>query len=134
MQVRVALALLALAIDAAAADAAPPETGVTGGLLQAVLGLAVVLALIWGAAWIMRRLQPSMGSAQGALKLVASQGVGQRERIVVVEIGEQWLVVGVAPGNVNAIATLPKGTMPPAVPVANTFAGLLARARGESRT
>ncbi|HZP85926.1 MAG TPA: flagellar biosynthetic protein FliO [Burkholderiales bacterium] len=109
------------------------DTGATGGLLQAVLGLAVVLALIWGAAWIMRRLQPNIGGAQGALKLVASQAVGQRERIVVVEIADQWLVVGVAPGNVNAIASLSKGTLPPPVPVTNTFASLLARARGDSR-
>lgn len=136
MLVRTALASLSLvgSACAASAEASSPETGVTGGLLQAVLGLAVVLALIWGAAWVMRRLQPNMGGQYGALKLIASQGVGQRERIVVVEIGEQWLVVGVAPGNVNAIATLPKGVVPPAAPVTNTFSGLLARARGVART
>lgn len=130
MRVCVFLSSCLAAANAFAADAAP-DTGVTGGLLQAVLGLAIVLALIWGAAWLVRRLQPAMGGTGGALKLVASQGVGQRERIVVVEINEQWLVVGVAPGHVNALATLPKGTLPPAVPVAsNAFAAMLARARG----
>jgi flagellar protein FliO/FliZ len=132
--VRTALGLLLLGtwITAVAAESAP-EPAVTGGLLQAVFGLAVVLALIWGAAWVMRRLQPNIGTQHGALKLIASQGVGQRERIVVVEVGEQWLVVGVAPGNVSAIATLPKGVLPPAAPVTHSFSGLLARARGESR-
>lgn len=136
MLVRTALAALSLVAPAyaASAEAPAPETGVTGGLLQALLGLALVLALIWGAAWVMRRLQPAIGTQHGALKLIASQGVGQRERIVVIEIAEQWLVVGVAPGNVNAIATLPKGVVPPTSPVTNTFSGLLARARGGSRT
>ena len=129
-----ASAVLSLAsFHAQAADAAP-EAGVTGGLLQAVLGLAVVLALIWGAAWVMRRLQPSMSGTGGALRLIASQGVGQRERIVVVEINDQWLVVGVAPGQVNALATLPKGALPPtAHATSNVFASMLARARNGSR-
>lgn len=131
MRAPVAFVLASLApANALAADTAP-EAGVTGGLLQAVLGLALVLALIWGAAWLMRRLQPAMAGTGGAVKLIASQGVGQRERIVVVEIAEQWLVVGVAPGQVNALATLPKGTVPPPVPSAsNAFASMLARARG----
>ncbi|MEP7205439.1 MAG: flagellar biosynthetic protein FliO [Casimicrobiaceae bacterium] len=125
----VLLAALA-AGPARAAEAAPTDTGVTGGFLQAVLGLALVLALIWGAAWLVRRLQPGIGGAHGALKIVAAQGVGQRERIVVVEIAEQWLVVGVAAGSVNTLAVLPKGTLPPTANATASFAGLLARARG----
>ncbi|MDQ6620914.1 MAG: flagellar biosynthetic protein FliO [Pseudomonadota bacterium] len=117
-----------------ATEAAPAETGITGGLLQAVLGLGVVLALIWGAAWLMRRLQPSIGGQSGALKLIASQGVGQRERIVVVEIAEQWLVIGVAPGSISSLATLPKGVLAPSAPAVNAFAGILARARGAQRS
>jgi flagellar protein FliO/FliZ len=41
--------------------------------------------------------------------VVSSASVGTRERVVVVEVGESWLVVGVAPGSVNALMTLPKG-------------------------
>ena len=126
------LIVAGIPVVAAAADsAAPPAVGMTGGLLQALLGLAVVLALIWGAAWLMRRLQPAMGTHGGALKLVATQSVGQRERVVVIEVAEQWLVIGVAPGSVNALATLPKGNLPPPSTAPNAFAGLLARARGE---
>ena len=122
-------ALLAYGAPALAVDAAAPE--VASGLGQAVLGLAVVLALIWGAAWLMRRVQPRLGSDASVVRLVGSQAVGQRERVVVVEVAEQWLVVGVAPGHVTSLATLPKGVIPtvPTVPV--TFGTLLARARGQ---
>ena len=36
--------------------------------------------------------------------------VGQRERVVVVEVGGSWLVLGVAPGQVRALHTLPAQT------------------------
>jgi flagellar protein FliO/FliZ len=119
------------ASPARAADAAAPDIGV-GGLAQAILGLALVLALIWGAAWVMRRLQPHGASGAGTLKIVATQAVGQRERVVVLEVAEQWLVVGVAPGSVSALARLPKGTVAPITAPANPFAHLLARARGQT--
>ena len=52
---------LAAAIPAAAAQstATAPGPGVTSGLLQAPLGLALVLALLWGAACIVRRISPA---------------------------------------------------------------------------
>lgn len=76
------------------------------GLLQAGFGLAVVLALIFLAGWAVRRfgLQP-MGSGR-LLKVVSSVMVGQRERVVVVEIGDSWLVLGVAAGQVRALHTM----------------------------
>jgi flagellar protein FliO/FliZ len=40
---------------------------------------------------------------------VGSASVGTRERVVVLELGDRWLVVGVAPGHVSAIANLEKG-------------------------
>lgn len=114
--------------------AAPPATGLSGGLVQATFGLAAVLALIWGAAWLVRRLTPAAGSVGSAIRIVAAQSVGPRERVVLIEVGEQWLLVGVAPGQVNALQVLPKGaaaaTAPPA---ANAFGRVLARARGAPR-
>ena len=46
------------------------------------------------------------------IKLIATQAVGQRERVVLVEVADQWLLLGVAPGQVTALQTLPKATLP----------------------
>jgi flagellar protein FliO/FliZ len=102
------------------------------GLLRATLGLAVVLALIFAAGWVMRRIAPTRpGAGHGPLRIVGAQALGARERVVLVEVGEQWLVLGVAPGNVRGLATLPRGTWPAApASSAGGFASLLARARG----
>jgi flagellar protein FliO/FliZ len=128
------LAIALLVPAAAAADsgtgtgAAAP--GMTSGLLQATLGLAIVLALIWGAAWVVRRLTRVTRSGSSAIKVVASQSVGPRERVVLVEIGGTWLVVGVAPGRVNALHTLPKSVLAENGTPANPFGRMLARAKG----
>jgi flagellar protein FliO/FliZ len=133
MAASLALAVPMLAAPVAfAADTAGTATGAMPqdgtGLLRATLGLALVLALIFAVGWMMRRLSPARASG-GALRIVGAQALGTRERIVVVEVGEQWIVVGVAPGNVRGLATLPRGTLPPETPPAVPgFAALLARA------
>ena len=101
----------------ASASTAPSEPALTGGLLQATLGLALVLGLIVAVAWVAKRLTPGTLRGSGVpLTIVASQAVGQRERVVVVEVSDHWLVLGVAPGRVSALSTLPKGTLPPPSP------------------
>ena len=81
-----------------------------GGMLQFAVGLAMVLGLIVAAGWFAKRF--SIGpTSSGVLKVVAGAAVGQRERVVIVEVGEIWMVVGVAPGRVNALHTMPRGTL-----------------------
>ncbi len=107
---------LALAADAARpAFVPPPAAGVsTGSVLQVMLSLLLVLATVVVVAWVLKRINlPQQGPAN-ALKVVSGVAVGQRERIVLVEVNDTWLVVGVAPGQVNALHTMPKGTLPSA--------------------
>ncbi|MDP2828825.1 MAG: flagellar biosynthetic protein FliO [Sulfuricellaceae bacterium] len=68
----------------------------------------MVLATVALVAWLLKRLAPGHVSAGGALKLVGGIAVGPKERVVVVEIGDTWLVLGVAPGQVTALHQLPR--------------------------
>nr|MDP2191517.1 flagellar biosynthetic protein FliO [Rhodoferax sp.] len=90
-----------------AAAAEPVRSFGATGLLQAGLGLALVVALIFLCAWAVRRFGLQQPGSGRLLKVVASAMVGQRERVVVVEIGGSWLVLGVAAGQVRALHTLP---------------------------
>ena len=130
--VQVAAALPAFACGAACAvlptvvapATEPVRSFAAAGLLQAALGLAVVIGLVFLFAWMARRfgLQPS-GNGK-LLKVVSSAMVGHRERIVVVEIGDAWLVLGVAAGQVRTLHTMPAGKLPDGqVPTLATFAG-----------
>jgi flagellar protein FliO/FliZ len=82
-----------------------------GSMLQFGFGLMLVLGLIVAAGWFMKRF--SIGpSASGIVKVIAGAAVGQRERVVIVEVGDTWMVVGVAPGRVSPLHTMPRGEMP----------------------
>ncbi len=103
--------------------------------LQAVAGLAVVLAAIAGSAWLIRRVVRVHASGGSPLTLRATLPVGPRERVMVLEIEDTWIVVGVAPGRVSPLHALPKGAeLPRAAPDAAAaaapqapFAALLKR-------
>ena len=105
------LCLSGLAYSADTPEMAP-AVSTAGSLLQVFIGLVAVLLLIAGAAWLAKRLGVTQVGGSNLLRVVSSASVGTRERVVVVEVGESWLVVGVAPGSVNALMTLPKGEIP----------------------
>ncbi len=80
----------------------------TENTMQMLGGLVLVLIVILGLAWILKRFSLVPGTANGTMKLVAATGVGQRERVVIVEINGTWLVLGVAPGRVNMLHSMEK--------------------------
>ena len=107
-----------LPLLARAADAVVPAPAVSaaGSLLQVFIGLVAVLLLIAGTAWVAKRFGVTRGGASNVLQVISSTSVGTRERVVVIEVGESWLVVGVASGSVNTLMTLPRGEIRPAIP------------------
>ena len=88
--------------------AAPTPSASAGSLLQTILALSFVLALLAALAWAMKRYGPRTGGPNATLRLVGSLSLGGRERIIIIEVADQWIVVGAAPGRVNALATMPR--------------------------
>ncbi|QNB01536.1 flagellar biosynthetic protein FliO [Massilia sp. Se16.2.3] len=79
-----------------------------GTLLQTILAPVLVLALLAALAWAMKRYGPRVAGSSANLRMVGALNIGGRERIMVVEVGDQWIVVGASPGRVNALATMPR--------------------------
>lgn len=96
-----------VAIAEAVARAAPPVSA-AGGLTQVMFGLACVLALIAACAWLVRKMAPGALAGAGGLRVVGGVLVGPKERVVVVEFGESWLLLGVTAGQVSLLQTLPR--------------------------
>jgi flagellar protein FliO/FliZ len=92
------------------AGTAVPALGVSG-LLQTVLGLAVVLAMVFGFAWLARRFGLQTPRQGNVVKVVGGTMLTQKERVMVVEVAGTWLVLGVAPGHVSTLHTLPAGSL-----------------------
>lgn len=90
-----------------------------------VLALVVVVGLILALAWVLRRLPGGALRGHGGLKLVASLAVGPRERVLVVDVGGEQLVLGVTSHQVSLLHRLEQPL--PAEPPGEGFAALLAK-------
>ncbi len=98
-------------------------------MIQLTLGLLFVLALIAGLGWSVARLRGIAPTAQAPVKVIGAASVGTRERVVVVEVGGQWLVVGVAAGGVTLLdKTVPQALPLHAAPELPKFAAWLQKA------
>ena len=127
----IAVALGVLSPSAWAEASAIPAAGAG----QMLFGLAVVIGLVFAVAWIARRLGVSGQDASPLLRRVAALPVGPRERIMIVEAGNDWLVVGVTSQSIQTLHTMPKGEIPEGQAhkitsgLAGGFAALLQKAR-----
>ena len=106
------LAPVALAhADAGRVFAAPatPLQGapsVVGSLGEVTFALAIVLAAVFVAAWLLRRVRSFGKPASGALDVIADLPLGPKERALLVRVGNAQLLIGVAPGRVTTLHVL----------------------------
>ena len=82
------------------------DPNLAGNLVQTTLGLIVVLIVIGAAAWAFKRFGNVHVGAQGRMKIIGGISLGTRERAVLLQVGEQQLVVGVSPGRVQTLHVL----------------------------
>lgn len=105
--------LFATAQTAQPAYTPPPPAAVSSGsILQVIFSLLLVLAAVVLVAWILKRINLPQQGAGSLLKVIGGVAVGQRERIVLLEVNDTWLIVGVAPGQVSALHSMPKTALP----------------------
>jgi flagellar protein FliO/FliZ len=111
---------------APSAATAPPSSA--GSFFQVLLGLIFVLALMAAAAWSLKKFGVAKLAGNAAVKIIGGVSVGSRERVMLIEVGDQWIVIGVAPGQVTALSTMPKQEIVPAMdvtPLAKNFSSWL---------
>ena len=74
----------------------------TGSIVQILASLVFVIGIIYLLAWYLRRQQSSVGLSQ-KMTVIAALSVGARERVVLVQLAEKQLLLGVSPGRVNLL-------------------------------
>jgi flagellar protein FliO/FliZ len=133
-----ALATQAAGMFAAPQAASSPHPVGVGGLGEVAFALIVVLAAIFVIAWVVRRMRLVGNRVGGAIDVLADVPLGQKERAVLLKVGTQQILLGVAPGRVNTLHVLAEPidlTKPPAGgsgdSAGNTFRNVLMRSLGK---
>lgn len=81
---------------------------------KTALALALIVGLIVLCSWLLRRIGAGRTWAGQPLRVVGSTLLGQRERVVIVEVQGTWLVLGVGAGQINKLHELPAPADSPA--------------------
>lgn len=73
---------------------------------QILISFLLVIGFIFFMAWMMKRSgRFGYGSGQ-TIKIISSMSLGMREKILVIEVGGENIVVGVAPGQIRTLHVL----------------------------
>ncbi|MEM7277212.1 MAG: flagellar biosynthetic protein FliO [Pseudomonadota bacterium] len=65
--------------------------------------LLLIIAVILAGAWLLKKLVKPGIHGSNAIEIVAAQNIGNRERVLVVNVGDQQLVVGSTPNSVTTL-------------------------------
>ncbi|MDR0806637.1 MAG: flagellar biosynthetic protein FliO [Enterobacteriaceae bacterium] len=78
--------------------------------MSGILGLILLIFVV--VIWFLRRVGVTTGRLRGnsLFRVKYSLSLGPRERLVVVEIDDQWLLLGVTAENITCLKTMEKKT------------------------
>jgi flagellar protein FliO/FliZ len=130
-------------MSVATSSAQPSVDALSGGdalVGMAALGktaaaLALVIAIILVCTSLLKRWQQHRFDQGARLRIVGTTAVGNRERVVVVEVEDTWLVLGVSSGRISKLHERPAPANRPHTPETppSRFAQRLANALAKNR-
>ena len=131
-------ALVFLAVSVALpAFAAEPATsmsseGMGAQLSKLMLGLLLVIGLIFLLAWLLRRVQQLNPRGTQVIKLISTQALGPRERLVLVQVGGEQILIGLSGGRITPLHVMQEPVhLPDAEPANPEFAQRLMELLGK---
>ena len=135
-RVNLAAALAALLLLLPALARAQEETAglAPGGdfypaMAKMLAGLALVLGIMVGTYWLVRRLAPRTAALGGGrMRLLARLGLGPRKFLALVEVADRVLVLGVTTDSIRLVCELDQPLPEQEQRPGGAFAGILKRA------
>ncbi len=109
-----------------------PDT--VGTIISLGLGLVAVIAVIYGCAWIIRRMNGMTGMNNNAIKVVSVMAIGARERIALIEVGGQQILLGITPSAIRTLHVFDEPVVEPGNAGTGDFARRLQGMIGKSWT
>jgi flagellar protein FliO/FliZ len=92
--------LMANELDAQIPQVDPVSSSMLGKI---TLGLGFILLLIFILAWFMKKMQLTPQSNNQLINIISAVSVGQRDRIALIQVGEEQILVGLTPGRIEKL-------------------------------
>ena len=91
----------------------------SGNLLQVTVSLVLVLGLIIAISIGFKKFGINRMQSNLPVKVIGAISVGNNQRIMVLEAGDEWLVLGITPQNITTLTALPRQENPVSADPAN---------------
>ena len=113
--------------------AAPLEPISSPYLLKLTGGLMLVVVVIFVLAWLVKRFNLAQQAHGGLIRIVAGVSIGTRDRIVLLQVGNEQILVGLTPGRIEKLHTLaePLPLAGEGAQATNSFADKINRLMGD---
>jgi flagellar protein FliO/FliZ len=99
--------LLGISCFASAADTAVAASNVApGSLVRIVVSLVVVVGLMIFLALLFKKFGLNRMQSAFPVKVIGAISVGNNQRIMIIEVGEEWLVLGVTPHSISTLTSM----------------------------
>jgi len=116
--------------------------GSGGYLVQLIGGLTFVVIAILVFGWVMRRFSGTSNiGIPRAIEILAVRSIGTRERLILVQVGEEQVLIGVSPAGMRTLHQLEKPLKSPSLAenplgkrVGVDFASLLRKQMSKTQT
>jgi len=104
-------------------------------LWQIAMSLIFILLIIFAAAWMLKRFGKVNGVAGEQMKILGVMTLGQRERVVLMSVGKQQLLIGVTASRVSLLYELEEPVdIESEKPVRGAFAARLEEAMSRKKS
>jgi len=92
------------------AEANKPTTGpiTSDYMAKLLLSLGLVVAIIFALAWLVKRFRFLPNQRHDLIKILSTLPLGSRDRLALIQVGEEQLLIALTPGKISKLHCLKK--------------------------
>jgi len=75
-------------------------------MAKLLLSLGLVVAIIFALAWLVKRFNFIPQQNQGLIKVLSTLSIGSRDRLALVQVGDEQLLIALTPGKISKLHCL----------------------------
>jgi flagellar protein FliO/FliZ len=92
----------------AATSSAPAVNAAPVNLFQTIISLVLIVGILIGLAVLFKKFGLNRINPTVPIKIIGAVHIGNNQRIMVIEAGEEWLVLGATPHHISTLTTMPR--------------------------